>query len=143
MNRVEFGYNPITLGYQFGYSAPHVIRRIDELAGLRDGWHFGEGRRPSGAVLASAKMVASYATSCGFPSLDAFPSKNGGISVVIYVDSDDHSFQVQNDLSFRYWNESDPDSDIEAVEHRRHRDVGHQRQFHFEEHRGLRADRQL
>jgi hypothetical protein len=113
MNRIEFGFNPRALGYQFGYDEPCVIHRIDELAQLEDGWHFGLGSRPSDRVLASAKMVASYAMSCGISSLDVFPTENGGITVVLYIGKDDHSFQVQSDLSFRYWNESDLESNIE------------------------------
>jgi hypothetical protein len=113
MNRIEYGFNPRPLGYQFGYEEPYVIRRIDELARLQDGWHFGAGSRPSDRVLASAKMVASYAMSCGISSLDVFPTKNGGVTVTLYIGEDDHSFQVQQDLSFRYWNESNPESDIE------------------------------
>src|ERR1700730_18509161 len=113
MNRIEYGFNPRALGYQFGYDEPYVIRRIDELARLEDGWHFGVGSRPSDSVLASAKMVASYAMSCGISSLDVFPTKNGGVTVALYIGDDDHSFQVQHDLSFRYWNESDPESNTE------------------------------
>lgn len=112
MNRIEYGFNPRPLGYQFGYDEPYVIRRIDELAQLEDRWHFGAGKRLSDRVLASAKMVASYAMSCGISSLDVFPTKNGGVTVALYIGDDDHSFQVQSDLSFRYWNESDPESDI-------------------------------
>jgi hypothetical protein len=92
---------------------PEVIRHIDELAELKDGWHFGTGNRPSDGVLALAKMVASHAISCGISSLDVFPTKNGGITVALYIGEEDHSFQVQRNLSFRYWRESDPDSDIE------------------------------
>src|SRR5271157_2056124 len=113
MNRIEYGFNPRPLGYQFGYDEPYVIRRIDELAQLEDRWHFGAGNRLSDRVLASARMVASYAMSCGISSLDVFPTKNGGITVALYIGDDDHSFQVQSDLSFRYWNESDAESDIE------------------------------
>ncbi len=113
MNRLEYGFNPRALGYQFGYDEPYVIRRIDELALLEDRWHFGTGNRLSDRVLASAKMVASYAMSCGISSLDVFPTKNNGVTVVLYIGEDDHSFEVQSDLSFRYWNESDPESDIE------------------------------
>jgi len=110
---IEQGFNPIALGFQFGYNEPAVIRRIDELAGIADGWHFGTGKRPSAHVLALAKAVASYAMSRGISSLDAFPTKDGGATVVLYIGDDDHSFQVQRDLSFRYWNESDPESDIQ------------------------------
>lgn len=117
MNRIEYGieygFNPRPLGYQFGYDEPYVIRRIDELAQLEDRWHFGAGNRPSDRVLASVKMVASYAMSCGISSLDVFPTKSGEVTVVLYIGEDDHSFQIQRDLSFRYWNESDPKSDIE------------------------------
>jgi hypothetical protein len=113
MNRIEYGFNPRPLGYQVGYHEPYAIRRIDELAQLEDRWHFGAGSRPSDGVLASAKMVASFAMSCGIFSLDVFPTKDGEVTVVLYIGEDDHSFQVQRDLSFRYWNEADPESDIQ------------------------------
>ena len=113
MELIEQGFNPISLGLQFGYSEPSVIRRIDELSQISDGWHFGTGEHPSESVLAIAKSVASYAISCGISSVDVFPTKNGGVTVVAYTGDDDHSFEVRSDWSFRYWNESDPESDIQ------------------------------
>jgi hypothetical protein len=113
MTSVEHGFNPRSLGYHFGYTEPRVIRRIDELAELQDGWHFGTGAAPLSTVLAVAKAIASYALYRLFTEMDAFPGKNGEVTIAIYVGEEDHSFQVRQDLSHRYWSESDPDSEIE------------------------------
>jgi hypothetical protein len=113
MKLAEFGFNPRALGYYFGYNEPSVIRRIDELAELGRGWHFGEGTALSSTVLAVAKTVASYATSRNLAELDAFPGKNGEVTIVIYVGEKDHSFQVGRDLSYSYWVESNPETETE------------------------------
>src|SRR5260370_40398716 len=101
MNRIEYGFNPRPLGYQFGYDEPYVIRRIDELAQLEDRWHFGAGNRLSDRVLASAKMVASYAMSCGISSLDVFPTKNGGGTVSLSLCEELNTLPLHSALSFR------------------------------------------
>jgi hypothetical protein len=90
-----------------------VLDRIGELGQLQDGWNFGEGLAPSPQVMAVATQLASKAFSLGFSELDAFPGKNGEVTVVIYLGKEDHSFQVKRDSSVRYWNESDPESEIE------------------------------
>lgn len=113
MTLVEHGFNPRALGYHFGYDEPRVIRRIDELAELKNGWHFGAGIAPSSSVLAVAKVVASYAVSRRLPDIDAFPGKSGEVTIAIYLGEEDHSFQVRQNLSFRYWSESNPDSEVE------------------------------
>ena len=113
LNRVESAFNPTVRGRYFGYVEPPVFRRIDELAELENGWHFGAGIPISTQVLAVAKITASHAVSVGLDKMDAFPSKNGDVTIAIYLGEQDHSFQIRRDLSFRYWIESDPASEVE------------------------------
>lgn len=100
-------------GSLFGYVQHPIFRKIEELGELNNGWHFGAGTAPSAGVLAIATQVASKAISLGVSELDAFPGKSGEVTIAIYVGEEDHSFQTRQDLSLRYWSESDPDSEIE------------------------------
>ena len=100
-------------GSLFGYVKHPIFRRIEELGELQSGWHFGSGTTPSAGVLAIATQVASKAISLGFSELDAFPGRNGEVTIAIYLGEVDHSFQVRRDSTLRYWNESDPDSEVE------------------------------
>lgn len=97
----------------FGYASPAVLDRIAEMTRLQDGWHFGKGIVPSSAVLAISTQLASKAISGGLSELDAFPGKSGEVTVVIYRGDEDHSFQIRSDATIRYWNEANPDSEIE------------------------------
>ena len=101
-------------GSLFGYVKHPIFRRIEELGKLQNGLPFGSGTAPSAGTLAIATQVASKAMSLGFSELDAFPGRNGEVTIAIYLGELDHSFQVRPDLSLRYLKESDPDSDVEA-----------------------------
>lgn len=101
-------------GSLFGYVKHPIFRRIEELGESQNGLPFGSGTAPSAGTLAIATQVASKAISLGFSELDAFPGRNGEVTIAIYLGELDHSFQVRPNSSLRYLKESDPDSEVEV-----------------------------
>jgi hypothetical protein len=92
-----------------------VIRAIEEIGRLPKGWLYGDGVPASGNVVCLAEELANEALRVGLNKLDAFPGKDGQITVAIYVGDVDHSFQVQTNGTVRYWRETDPNSEEEIL----------------------------
>lgn len=97
------------------YEEPAVFLKIREMGLLPQGWNFGVGQPPSKNVIAAAIKLADIAIKNNL-NLDAFPGKNGQVTVSIYIDGANHSFQVQKDLSVVYWDESDSEGDEEELD---------------------------
>ena len=106
----EFPFRVATVSRSH-YEPSKTEEKLNQLSKLEDGWYFGRGSGLSPQVVAKARGVLGLAESIGLKA-DVFPGKSGEITVAIYVEDVDHSFQVQNNLIVRYWNETDPDGDV-------------------------------
>lgn len=93
------------------YEPSKTEKKLDALSRLKDGWHFGRGKGPSSQIVAKARSMVRFAESVSL-LVDVFPGKGGEITVAIYFEDIDHSFQVQRNLVVRYWNETDPEGDV-------------------------------
>lgn len=92
-------------------SVPLAIRKIRQFQRFKNGWHYGAGEPARANVASLAEELVTEALDLGLTSVDAFPGKDGQITVAIYIKNDDHSFQVQPSGAVVYWQENDPDFD--------------------------------
>jgi hypothetical protein len=70
-------------------------RKIRSFSKLKAGWRLGGGQPFSQAVLDTASEINAHAVQAGFLQTDAFPGKNGEVSVVIYNDGNRYDFRVR------------------------------------------------
>jgi len=103
-------YTVVPLSFS-GMESHPVLNKIRSLFKLNDGWHFGEGKKPSTNALAVACILVTKGKMLGIQKSDVFPEKNGDVTVAFYIDEEDHSFRISDDLKISYWIETDPDFD--------------------------------
>ena len=111
----DFKVETIFTSSQGGVQFQSVAERIEGIAKLGAGWHYGEGLAVPRNVVDVARRLVWASFIRGHERFDVFPGKYGQISVVIYVGDADHSFQIQPNLSVRYWDEADSDVEEEFL----------------------------
>ena len=57
-----------------------VMARLDGLAKLHDGWHFGQGEAIPPQVIKKARSLIMECVKRGLEKYDVFPGKNGQIN---------------------------------------------------------------
>jgi len=87
-------------------------RKIRAFAKFQSGWRLGSGKAFSQSVLNAASKINSKAVDSGFFKTDAFPGRNGNISVVIYDDEDSYEFSI-SDTSVEFTHEKNNEDDEE------------------------------
>ena len=60
-----------------------LIKKLEELAKLPDGWHYGEGVSPSGMAIEIAKSIYENVRVLSIQA-DVFPGTDGSLSIVFY-----------------------------------------------------------
>jgi hypothetical protein len=83
-----------------------VFRRLRAIGRLKDGWHVGTGKAVPSLVLQTAEKMLAVVVGVGLERYDVFPGRDGTLTVVIYIGDSDHSFEIQQDHSVRYWDEA-------------------------------------
>jgi hypothetical protein len=90
-------------------------KKIESFAGLRAGWHFGEGMAPSTKTLRSALTLHKKIRAFGFPKTDAFPGVGGEIRLTIYDGEEYHEFTFEANDSITYVHEIKGVEDVELL----------------------------
>jgi hypothetical protein len=87
-------------------------RKINAFARFQPGWRLGSGKSFSKAVVNAACKINRKAVDSGFFKTDAFPGRNGDISVVLYDDEDSYEFAI-SDTSIGFTHEKSNGEDEE------------------------------
>ena len=88
-------------------------RKIRAFAKFEPGWRLGSGKPFSKSVLNAACKINRKAVDSGFLKTDAFPGRNGDISVVLYDDKDCYEFSIR-DASIVFTHEKSNEDDEEG-----------------------------
>lgn len=91
-------------------------QKIRGFGKLAEGWHFGEGVRPSSDFINRALRLHSDALAMGYAETDAFPGVSGEIRVTIYRGRTYLEFTFEADGSVTFVHE-DGGVEIEYTEH--------------------------
>jgi hypothetical protein len=86
-------------------SSNRVSHKINSFAGLRPGWRYGSGRGFSRATRNHAMRLAYQSFLSGFQNVDAFPGKEGDITVACYDGNDQYAFKISEDGQVRFVHE--------------------------------------
>lgn len=85
---------------QLGETEIKLLRRLDELASLRDGWLDGQGRSPATGVIGALRAIAGELSATGIPDLHLYPTPEGGIQLEWRSGTTtERSVEVKADLS--------------------------------------------
>ncbi len=63
-----------------------TAKKISRFAGIKNGWHFGDGIAPRGDLIKNAMELEDLAQRRGFEETDAFPGPNGELRYCVYPD---------------------------------------------------------
>ncbi len=77
-------------------------RRLQEIASLPDGWHFGQGSAPSAERVDMAASVGDLMRRAGAETREVYPSEDGGILVAGYCNDDTMEVFCGADNAFRF-----------------------------------------
>jgi hypothetical protein len=87
-------------------------QKIRAFAKFRPGWRMGSGKSFTNFVLDAACKITRKAIDSGFLKTDAFPGRNGDISVVLYDVDDSYEFSI-SDISIEFTHEKSIGEDEE------------------------------
>jgi hypothetical protein len=82
-----------------GGATDKLLRRLDELASLADGWLDGQGQAPNARVIAELRSMAGALAAEDMPALRIFPTPEGGIQLEWRSNTIERSVEVRADLS--------------------------------------------
>jgi hypothetical protein len=71
-------------------------RKIHAFEKLKPGWRLGGGKSFSKSVINTALAINKKAVDSGFLKTDAFPGRNGDVSLVLYDGEDSYEFSISN-----------------------------------------------
>ncbi len=84
-------------------------KKIVGLHKLKQGWRYGSGDAIALNVLGIARYLNRIAEGAGFTASDAFPGKEGDLTLALYYEGKDFSFRIFPSEKIDFWSETEED----------------------------------
>jgi hypothetical protein len=91
-----------------------VQRKLDSLANLKAGWHYGSGKAIHPASTSLGRLLANHASRLGIETVDAFPGTDGDLTISVYRGGEEFSFTINARGRIEFGSESQevPDGEV-------------------------------